>query len=78
MEGRGLGGKLELYYTRHDELIIEVDKGWAEEVGKDGVEDTLRGILEHQIDNWEPFKVEITLVEAEPLKVLEENEDIFE
>lgn len=56
----GIEDKLSLYFTRHDELIIEVDKAWENSVGVQKVEDILRDMLEHRIDNWTPFKVEVT------------------
>lgn len=79
VEKRGLEGKLSLYYTRHDELIIEVDGKWLEEVGDSEVEGILRDILEHRIDNWEPFKVEIERIKVGNVEDLYSNdENIFE
>lgn len=64
---RGLSDSLELYYTRHDELILQVNKKWLYKVGDAVVEDTIRDIMEHQIINngekWVPFKVEVVRVE---------------
>lgn len=68
-----LEDKLSLYYTRHDELIIEVSKDWLEEVGKYKVNAVLHDMLEHQIDDWTPFKIEVTETKAESLE--EEFED---
>lgn len=59
---RDLKDKLMLYYTRHDELIIEADKEWALQVGVDTVIGILRDICEHRINDWIPFKVEIKQV----------------
>lgn len=53
---------MSLYYTRHDELIVEVDSDWAKKVGEEHVEMELREILEHRIDGWEPFGVEVKRV----------------
>lgn len=64
---KGLSDKLSLYYTRHDELIIEVDKEYIDNVGKYKVEDILRDLLEHQVDDWTPFKIEIAQTQAESL-----------
>lgn len=63
----GLENKLNLYYTRHDELIVEVNKSWLDEVGKDKVNAVLHDMLEHQIDDWTPFKIEVTETKAESL-----------
>lgn len=61
--------KVILYYTRHDEFIIEVNHDWELEVGQDYVINLLRDILEHQVDDWTPFKVEVQPVTAEELGV---------
>lgn len=60
---RGLEGKLSVYYTRHDELVLQVHQS------VENVEDTLRDIFEHQIDDWEPFRVDIEKMEMEEMKV---------
>ena len=79
VESRKLTGLLDIYYPRHDELIIEVNGNWANTVGDDKVKETLRDILEHKIDDWVPFKVDISRVDVEPLNILDDGgEDIFE
>ena len=60
----GLRDKLYLYFTRHDELIIEVNKEWFNEVGASHVESILRDMLEHQIDDWTPFKIEVVQIKS--------------
>lgn len=65
----GLTDKLSLYYTRHDELIIEVDKDFITENGDKYVEDILRDMLEHQINDWTPFQIEINKTEASKLRI---------
>lgn len=69
-----LADKMNLYYTRHDELIVEVNGGWLKEVGEEKVESILRDMLEHQIDDWVPFKIEVTQTRAEELGVNLEDE----
>lgn len=59
VNNQGLDGKLWIYFTRHDELVVEVAKEWFDEVGEGYVEAFLKDCLEHQIDDWTPFKVEI-------------------
>ncbi|MBO5388014.1 MAG: Ig-like domain-containing protein [Lachnospiraceae bacterium] len=59
---RGIVDKLQIYYTRHDELIIEADRDWVNSVGDKAVKALLTDILEHQIDDWTPFKVEVNEV----------------
>lgn len=65
IESRGLIGKMSIAYTRHDEIIVEVDGDWQEEVGEQRVEELIRDILEHQINDWEPFKLEVGQVSGE-------------
>lgn len=60
----GLADKLDIYYTRHDELIVEVNGDWLAEVGNDHVTAVLRDIFEHQINDWAPFQVEINRVDT--------------
>ena len=64
---KNISDKLSLYYTRHDELIIEADRDWVDEVGNDYVESLLKDMLEHQINDWTPFKVEVSQTIAEEL-----------
>jgi hypothetical protein len=64
-----LGNKLSIYYTRHDELIIEVDKAFYEEknTNKDENENIyclLGDILNHKVDDWIEFKTKIALVKS--------------
>lgn len=68
IESKGLQGKLELYYSRHDELILEVDKEFYQDLGEKFVIEFLRGLFEHKIDDWEPFRVEIKRVEPVPVE----------
>lgn len=76
---RGLVGKLEIYYTRHDELIIEGNGAWVSEVGVEHVKSIIGDILEHQIDDWIPFKVKIKEIKVEPLNLLDDSmDDMFE
>lgn len=69
VEKLGLSNKLFIYYTRHDELIIEANGKWVEEVGEQYIKSLLKELLEHQIiygnDEWEPFKIEIDRVHGE-------------
>lgn len=52
-------GRIEIYYTRHDECIIEVDKDLIEETSREDVFKFIKTVFEHRIDDWEPFQVEI-------------------
>jgi len=65
IEVRGLQGKLWIYYTRHDELIIEASKEYVEEVGIEHIKEVINDILEHQIDDWVPFKLGVDVIKAE-------------
>lgn len=61
-EAENLTDKLMLYYTRHDELIIEVDRSFYNSAGVNRVEWILSDIFEHRIDDWVPFKIEVKQV----------------
>lgn len=61
--------KIKVYYTRHDEVILEVDGAWHNEVGAEKVEATIRDMLEHQIDDWIPFKLEVNKTQAVELGI---------
>lgn len=77
-EEKGLADKMWVYFTRHDELVIEVDGKAFEEMGEEKVFEILRDLFEHQIDDWEPFKVEICKIEKKGLidaKLFEQLED---
>lgn len=72
-EERGIDEYIDFYFSRHDELIFEASREWVEETGLDVVFDELRDIMEHQVDDWEPFRVEISVVE--PCDILEYSDD---
>lgn len=78
IERRRLNGKISLYYTRHDEFIIEVDAGYFVSEGAEKVYETLKDILSHKIDDWEPFKLEVGKVEAQSLTEYSEDDFIEE
>ena len=75
IEEKGISDKLSIYYTRHDELIVEVDKEFIESNGAEYVETLLKDILEHQVDDWTPFKIEVKQTKAESLGLDLEDED---
>lgn len=77
VEKRGIAGKLSIYYTRHDELILEASRDLVNEIGMDNVIKTIRDILEHKVDNWIPFKMEVEEVKADKLYI-DDNDDIFD
>ena len=75
IEDRGLEDYIDFYFSRHDELIFEVNGSWAKEVGLERVYEELRDIMEHQVDDWEPFRVEIGIVEPESVLDYGDDED---
>ena len=78
-EDRELEDKISLYFTRHDELIFEAEKEYIDEVGVDGACEVLNEILEHRVDDWEPFQVKISELKPAELFIdgaaYEEDED---
>lgn len=73
----GLDGKISIYYTRHDEIIFEVDKDFCNGVGIEDVKNIIKNMVTHQVDNWIPFIVEVTEVKADKLYNDVDSEDIF-
>ena len=71
----GISDYISIYYTRHDELILEVDGKWLSEVGESKVESILADMLEHQIDDWTPFKIEISQTHADELELNFDDEE---
>ena len=61
----GLADDIKLYYTRIDEWIIEVTESCMERLGEDRVVEIIRDLMEHQVNDWIPFKVEIEQVNLE-------------
>lgn len=66
----GIANDLKIIFTRHDELIIEATKklidGFSN--GVDGVKQLVDKLVSHQIDNWEPFKVDVEVVSYREIK----------
>jgi len=58
---------IELYYTRNDELVLEVSHTLMSTMGESRVINMLREEFSHQIDDWVPFKVEVKLLEPKEL-----------
>lgn len=72
---RKLDDKIELYYSRHDEIIFEVNGEFFNEKGEDYVLNLIKDLTEHQVDDWEPFQLEINVVEKSTLNKVEEEDD---
>ena len=70
VDNRGLKDKLSIYYTRHDELIIEASKELVDSIGLENVLDIIKDIVEHKVDDWIPFKVDIEPVHKTDLTKL--------
>ena len=50
----------------------------VEKLGEDGVMAEIRDLVEHQVDDWTPFKVEISKVEPSALYIDDTGDDIFD
>jgi hypothetical protein len=59
VEKQGLQDCLFIYFTRHDELIIEVNEELYNQKSTIEVSQFLKDLLEHQIEDWIPFKVDV-------------------
>lgn len=63
-EKMGIADKLKIVFTRHDELIIEASKELIDDWGIDKILAYVRELTEHQVDDWEPFKIDISIVQS--------------
>ena len=50
---------IRIYFTRHDELIFDVDRGWQDENGSDTVKGLLKDVCSHRIDDWTAFGLDV-------------------
>lgn len=64
VHNRGLNDKMDIYFTRHDEFIMEVSDDLIADEGEQGTIDILEDIFEHKIDDWDPFNVAVSKVTA--------------
>ena len=58
-EKLGISEYIKVYFTRHDEVILEVDKDWQDENGAECVAETIAELTSHRVDDWVPFKVDV-------------------
>lgn len=73
---KGIQDKLFIYYTRHDELIIEATKEIIDTMGIDGVIEFIQDTVSHQVDDWIPFKVEVEqVVKNNEVQTILENDE---
>ena len=61
-ETEGIAEGLSLYYTRHDELILEASKEYMSGLSSGELEGRMREIFQHQVDDWEPFQIEVSVL----------------
>ena len=61
-ETEGIAEGLSLYYTRHDELILEAGKEYMSGLSLEELEGRMREIFQHQVDDWEPFQIEVSVL----------------
>lgn len=66
---KGVSDKVGIYFTRHDEFVLEVDKEYEASVGEENINNMLKDIFEHQINNWAPFLVEVKKIENIEIKL---------
>lgn len=59
----GIEEYIDIYFSRHDELVLDIDGYWLERVGVERVMCLLRELFEHSIDDWDPFKVDINIID---------------
>lgn len=74
LDNRDIEDMMDIYYTRHDEVIIEVQQELVNDIGSEKIFDIVRDIFEHKVDDWEPFKVEIKEVKEDIEQLFVEEE----
>lgn len=65
LEDNGLDEDIKLYYSRHDECVLEVRDDLISSNGVEAITDTLKDIFEHQVDDWVPFRVHVEFPEPD-------------
>ena len=82
VEKKGLSNELFIYYTRHDELIIEASQDLMSTENKENTLNFIKDTLEHRIitpnSEWVPFKIEIKVVGVSSEEQLTELDNIDE
>lgn len=58
----GIADKIKVYFTRHDEIIFEVDKYWQEEMGIEAIKEIIAELARHRIDDWTEFGIDVEQV----------------
>lgn len=69
IEEQNLQGKVEFYFSRHDELILEI----SPELGDPTT--WLNDLFTHQVEDWTPFRVDVTQLTRDITYELEEDDD---
>lgn len=65
---KGIEDKVGIYFTRHDEFVLEVDKDFEADKGESYIHELLKDTFEHQINDWAPFLVEVKKIENIEMK----------
>lgn len=79
-----LANYMHIYFTRHDECVVEISKYYEKKIGGEAaVCGLLFDMFEHQIDDWEPFNLEIhkvhdTINSLFTDSSIEDDEDVYE
>lgn len=68
-------GEVFVYFTRHDELILEVSKEMLSRYGVDKFEKWLHDTVTHRINGSVPFEVEVTPISSITLSELLQDEE---
>ena len=69
---------MRLYFTRHDECVIEIAKSFEELYGEDGVIDILTDLFAHRVDDWEPFRLKVTKIVPSTEALFAVDEDVVD
>lgn len=64
LERLGLSNEVSVYFPRVDEFIFEVTDRYYKEHSEKEIIDLVSSIMEHRINDWEPFLVEVSKLGA--------------
>lgn len=60
-----LENKIWIVFTRHDEIVFEATKELIEARGIEWITDFIKDMVEHKVDDWEPFKIEVKVLNSQ-------------
>ena len=72
LEAKQLDSNISIYYSRHDEIIFEVSNN----IRKEDAVKIIESLTKHQVDDWEPFNVEVKIIDNIAQKDIDSDDEI--